>query len=479
MIGLFVLAVDFMNFTYTANPCSGNVPVPVVMRKGSFSYFDNKMAQGFDLHVNAVIEGSLRPGTRQAVVVLACDFPIGGTAAAYLFDERPTGTVRLGKIADADWGGDWGAGPQSIKVRFLNGVLYVDQCQYTNDCKKRKETTYALRGMKLVQLSTSLHADPATAAIDRRNDFSLRGSRYADKKDYAHAIATYTEALRLYPNDAWFNAARGRAYSASGDYARAIADFNTAIRLFPGDFSVVLDRGWAYAQSAEYRRAIADYTTLLGFGPHDPDVLLDRGNAYDALHDAKSALADYTEAIRLYAAQSASYRAHLGAFESKAQAARDTARQYNAGWIAALLNRAAIRLVGNDYDGGIADLTSAIALDPRNATARRERCHARVLNDDALPGAVGDCELALQVRPTDVSSREFLALAYFRMGNFARTIAESNAALKQSPRLSGALYLRGVAKRNLGDRAGGEADIAAAKRLRPGIDTLMGTYDVR
>ena len=50
----FLLAVDFMNFTYATNPCAANVPVPVVMRRGNFSYFDPKMGAGFDIHVAAV-----------------------------------------------------------------------------------------------------------------------------------------------------------------------------------------------------------------------------------------------------------------------------------------------------------------------------------------------------------------------------------------------------------------------------------------
>ncbi len=83
MIVPFVLAVDFMNFTYATNPCAANVPVPAVMRRGSFSYFDRKMAAGFDLHVASIAKGSLQAGTGQAVVVLTCDFPVGGTAAAY------------------------------------------------------------------------------------------------------------------------------------------------------------------------------------------------------------------------------------------------------------------------------------------------------------------------------------------------------------------------------------------------------------
>jgi hypothetical protein len=156
MIASLLLAVDFMNFTYATNPCKSNVPVPVVMRKGQFSYFDQKMGTGFDLHVDSVVTGSLRTGTRQAVVVVACDFPIGGTAAAYLYDERGSGAVLLGQVGAANWGGDWGAGPSSIHLRFAKNFLYVDDCKDT-ECTQNVVTTYALRGGKLRKVYVETH----------------------------------------------------------------------------------------------------------------------------------------------------------------------------------------------------------------------------------------------------------------------------------------------------------------------------------
>lgn len=159
IVPFFLAAVNFMNFTYKTNPCSANVPVPVVMSGGKFSYFDQKMGQGFDLSVNKVLEGSLQSGTRQAVVVLTCDFPIGGTAAAYLFDERTGGAVYLAQVGTASWGADWGAPPSSIHVRFANNFLYVDQCK-DNQCALFVVTTYALRSGKLAKVYVETHQRP-------------------------------------------------------------------------------------------------------------------------------------------------------------------------------------------------------------------------------------------------------------------------------------------------------------------------------
>jgi hypothetical protein len=88
--------------------------------------------------------------------VIACDFPVGGTAAAYLFDERKGGAALLAQVGAANWGGDWGAGPSSIHVRFAKNFLYVDDCKDT-ECTTNLVTTYALRGGKLQKVYTETH----------------------------------------------------------------------------------------------------------------------------------------------------------------------------------------------------------------------------------------------------------------------------------------------------------------------------------
>jgi hypothetical protein len=144
-----MLAVDFENFTYATNPCYHNVPVPAIVRSGRFDYFDKRMGQGFDIYVESVTEGSLADGTRQAVVVLTCEFPVGGTAAAYVFNEHGERAALLAQVATANWGPDWGAGPDSIRVRFVHDTLHVEQCK-DPQCTTTTQTTYTLVRGKLV-----------------------------------------------------------------------------------------------------------------------------------------------------------------------------------------------------------------------------------------------------------------------------------------------------------------------------------------
>ncbi len=56
---------------------------------------------------------------------------------------------------------------------------------------------------------------------------------YNAKGDNDHAMADYTEAIRLDPKLANAYDNRGRAYRAKGENDRAVRDFKEAIRLDP------------------------------------------------------------------------------------------------------------------------------------------------------------------------------------------------------------------------------------------------------
>ena len=59
---------------------------------------------------------------------------------------------------------------------------------------------------------------------------------------------------------------------------------------------------------------------------------------------------------------------------------------------------------------------------------------------------------------------------------YAKAVADFDAALKINERQSASFYGRGLAKLKLGDKAGGEADLARARSLSAGIDTRFRVY---
>ncbi len=86
--------------------------------------------------------------------------------------------------------------------------------------------------------------------------------------------------------------------------------------------------------------------------------------------------------------------------------------------------------------------------------------------------AIKDYDRAIALKPaassaaSDYNNR---AMAYLHLGQYARAISDFDLAIKLDPKDATPLYNRGVAKINHGDKADGEADIAKAKEIDPGI----------
>ena len=60
-----------------------------------------------------------------------------------------------------------------------------------------------------------------------------RGNAYSFKGDYDAAIADYTQAIWLNPNDDMAYCNRGLTYNDKGDLDAAIADYEAALRINP------------------------------------------------------------------------------------------------------------------------------------------------------------------------------------------------------------------------------------------------------
>lgn len=83
--------------------------------------------------------------------------------------------------------------------------------------------------------------------------------------------------------------------------------------------------------------------------------------------------------------------------------------------------------------------------------------------------AIADHDVAIKVDPKNAAPYNNRGSVYLAKQDYEHAIADFDMAVKLNPKYAEAFFNRGIAKRNHGDMAGGEEDIAQAKVLQPGI----------
>jgi tetratricopeptide (TPR) repeat protein len=190
------------------------------------------------------------------------------------------------------------------------------------------------------------------------------------------AVADYTEAIRLDPNDGQAYWGRALAYDERGDRDSAIADNTVAIRLAPKDVSPVINRGDVYITKGDIQHALEDFNKALDMCKQD--LCSDQGwtEAYAgrclgraiAASDLDGALADCDEALghKPTNGDAFNHRALIkfkrGSFP-QALADYDAALAQNAKDADSLYGRGLAKLRNGDAAGGNADIAAAKTID--------------------------------------------------------------------------------------------------------------------
>jgi tetratricopeptide (TPR) repeat protein len=97
------------------------------------------------------------------------------------------------------------------------------------------------------------------AAEPKAEDFFIQGHEKYEKGDYQGAVAAFTQAIMLNPNDAQAYYNRGIARSSLGDKQGEIADYNQALRINPNYAKAYYNRGVARSDLGDKQGAVADY----------------------------------------------------------------------------------------------------------------------------------------------------------------------------------------------------------------------------
>jgi tetratricopeptide (TPR) repeat protein len=270
--------------------------------------------------------------------------------------------------------------------------------------------------------------------------------------------------------------------AAAGAGSAAPADENL-------DAATYARRGAAETSRHDYEHAIADLTRACELAPTQPDFFYERGMAYWWARQVDPALADFDQAIKLKPdyvnALLARARLHL----SRKDANEVVIADLDAAARAAPTEDAARLSLGELYQKAgnptvaVAEFTKFIDSHPSDevslATALNGRCWTRALAGRELEQALDDCDRAVRRRPDRGALYDTRALVQLRMAHYDRAISDYDTALRLRPKNPWSLYCRGIAKVRKGDKAGGQADIAAATALAPKIAEEAALYDIK
>ena len=139
----------------------------------------------------------------------------------------------------------------------------------------------------------------ATDSPERRADaLAERGRTYHGFGDYQWALADYTQALRLDPQNGNVRLNRGLVFLDTGRHDQAISDFTLAHQLDPDDPTPLANRALVHAWANEAAPARADFAAARALDPTNQTVL--HGEAVLAMEsgDSVAAIERLTQALR-------------------------------------------------------------------------------------------------------------------------------------------------------------------------------------
>jgi tetratricopeptide (TPR) repeat protein len=126
------------------------------------------------------------------------------------------------------------------------------------------------KAVELLRKATDLdkkYADELSAV------YQQRGYAAASEQNYPDAIASYSEALKLTPQDVRIYEQRAAVEMKANDTDKALADYSEAIKLKPHEVKYLNYRAYIYETKGDVKSSIADNEKILKIDSNNKEAL--------------------------------------------------------------------------------------------------------------------------------------------------------------------------------------------------------------
>jgi tetratricopeptide (TPR) repeat protein len=151
--------------------------------------------------------------------------------------------------------------------------------------------------------TTPANQQPSLQPSASASEYVRQGDRHYANADYDRAIASYTQSLDQYGQNAYAYYNRGNAYRQQRKYVEALGDYNLSLQLNPDNTFGYLYRGMVLKELGEHQVAVANYDEFIKRNDSNAAGYAERGELYHLLGDKQAALADLKKALDLYKRQ--------------------------------------------------------------------------------------------------------------------------------------------------------------------------------
>ncbi|MBD2353895.1 CHAT domain-containing protein [Tolypothrix sp. FACHB-123] len=275
--------------------------------------------------------------------------------------------------------------------------------------------------------------DDAEAWLDQGNEQFEAG-------DFAGAIASYDNALKIKPDyhEAWKN--RGIALNWLQQYEQAILSCDNALKIKPDDHEAWIQRGFALRQLGKYEEAILSCDNALKIKPDYYEAWKNRGIALNWLQRYEQAILSCGNALNIKPDDSEAWThqgfalRQLGKYE-EAILSCDNALKIKPDYHEAWKNRGIALNWLQRYEQAILSCGNALNIKPDDSEAWTHQGFA-LCQLEKYEEAILSCDNALKIKPDEHEAWIHRGLAVRNSVSFNQFLAFSSAIAKINPHLN-------------------------------------------